>query len=127
MAKAWEFVKELPEGIYTKIEEAGMNLSGGQRQRLAIARSLYKDPKILIFDEATSALDAKSERAIIQTIKQLAKDRIVLIVSHNIPAITDAHKIVVMQKGKKVCEGRHEKLMESCPHYIELYRKNQYN
>ncbi len=127
LAKAWEFVQKLPKGIHTKIEEAGMNLSGGQRQRLAIARALYKDPKILIFDEATSALDAKSERAIMETIKQLTKERIILVVSHNLPAITEAHKIIVMQQGKKVCEGRHERLMESCPHYIELYRKNEYN
>ena len=123
-AEAYAFVSKLPEGIYTKLEEAGMNLSGGQRQRLAIARALYKDPKILILDEATSALDKKSEQAILETIKKLAKNRIVIMISHNIRSITFADDIVVMHEGKKVCEGRHEKLMKECPHYRELYNKN---
>ncbi len=124
MARAWEFVSRLPRGIHTPIEESGLNLSGGQRQRLAIARALYKDPKILIFDEATSALDTKSEAAIMETIHSLAKDRIVILVSHNLRAVTKADKIIVMQKGKKVCEGRHEDLIKDCPAYIELYNKS---
>ncbi len=123
-AEAYTFVSKLPEGIYTKLEEAGMNLSGGQRQRLAIARALYKDPKILILDEATSALDKKSEQAILETIQKLAKNRIVIMISHNIRSITFADDIIVMSEGKKVCEGRHAELMQECPHYRELYNKN---
>ncbi len=123
-AEAYDFVSTMPEGIHTKLEEAGMNLSGGQRQRLAIARALYKNPKILILDEATSALDKKSEQAILETIKKLAKNRIVIMISHNIRSITFADDIVVMSEGQKVCEGTHTQLMEHCPHYRELYNKN---
>ncbi len=123
-AEAYDFVSKMPEGIHTKLEEAGMNLSGGQRQRLAIARALYKDPKILILDEATSALDKKSEQAILETIKKLAKSRIVIMISHNIRSITFADDIIVMSEGQKVCEGHHKELMQECPHYRELYNKN---
>ena len=123
-AEAYDFVSTMPEGIHTKLEEAGMNLSGGQRQRLAIARALYKNPKILILDEATSALDKRSEQAILETIKKLAKNRIVIMISHNIRSITFADDIVVMSEGQKVCEGTHAWLMEHCPHYRELYNKN---
>ena len=122
-AGAYEFVKNLPNGIYTKLTEAGMNLSGGQRQRIAIARALYKDPKILLFDEATSALDTKSEEQILKTIKNLAKDRIVLLISHNISSITFAHNIIVLSHGKLICQGRHEELLQTCPHYKELYKE----
>ncbi|SMC09887.1 ABC transporter ATP-binding protein [Nitratiruptor tergarcus] len=123
-AKAYDFVETLPQGIHTKLTEAAMNLSGGQRQRLAIARALYKDPKILIFDEATSALDKRSEAQILQTIKELAQGRIILLISHNIRSITFADKIVVMQNGKKVCEGDHADLLATCSIYKELYNKN---
>lgn len=123
-AHAYEFVQKLPHGIHTKIDEAGMNLSGGQRQRIAIARALYKNPSIIIFDEATSALDKHSEVAILDTIKELKKDRIIILISHNIRSITFADKIVVMQEGEKVCEGSHEKLLGSCEVYENLYKKN---
>ncbi|BCD62478.1 ATP-binding cassette, subfamily B, bacterial MsbA [Nitratiruptor sp. YY08-26] len=123
-AKAYDFVHALPQGIHTKLTEAAMNLSGGQRQRLAIARALYKDPKILIFDEATSALDKRSEAQILQTIKELAQGRIILLISHNIRSITFANNIVVLQNGKKVCEGDHANLLATCSIYKELYNKN---
>ncbi len=122
-AGAYEFVQSLPDGIYTKLQEAGMNLSGGQRQRIAIARALYKDPKILLFDEATSALDSKSEEQILETIKNLAKNRIVLLISHNISSITFANNIVVLSHGELVCQGAHEELLQSCEHYKELYKE----
>ncbi len=122
-AGAYEFVQSLPDGIYTKLQEAGMNLSGGQRQRIAIARALYKDPKILLFDEATSALDSKSEEQILETIKNLAKNRIVLLISHNISSITFADNIVVLSHGELVCQGAHEELLQSCEHYKELYKE----
>ncbi len=123
-AGAYGFVKELPEGIYTKLSEAAMNLSGGQRQRIAIARALYKEPQILIFDEATSALDKKSEAQIMETIRKIAQDRIILLISHNIRSITFADNIVVLQRGKRVCEGTHPQLLANCPLYKELYNKN---
>ncbi len=123
-ANAYDFVQALPQGIHTTLSEAGMNLSGGQRQRLAIARALYKDAKVLIFDEATSALDKKSEREILQTIQNIAKDKIVILISHHIRSITFADKIVVLDEGEKVCEGKHEELIRNCPSYIDLYQKS---
>ena len=124
MANAYDFVKNLPEGIHTSLQEAGMNLSGGQRQRIAIARALYKNPSIIIFDEATSALDKKSESEIIETIKHIAQDKIILLISHNIRSITFADNIIVMKEGKKVCEGEHTELLHSCKSYIHLYNKS---
>ena len=124
MANAYDFVKNLPEGIHTPLQEAGMNLSGGQRQRIAIARALYKNPSIIIFDEATSALDKKSESDIIETIKHIAKDKIIILISHNIRSITFADNIIVMSGGKKVCEGEHANLLQSCKSYIHLYNKS---
>ena len=122
-AKAWEFVQTLPQGIHTTLSEAGANLSGGQRQRLAIARALYKDAKILIFDEATSALDKESEAAILQTIRQIAKDKIVLLISHNIQAITFADQILFLENGTIECQGSHEELLHTCPQYRQLFAK----
>jgi len=123
-ANAYEFVKKLPLGIHTPIKEAGMNLSGGQRQRLAIARALYKNAQILIFDEATSALDKKAEREILDTIKSLAQEKIVILISHHLPSVAFADNIIVLQKGKKVCEGEHEQLVQFCQTYIELYHRH---
>ncbi len=122
-ANAYEFVKSLPYGIETLLSESGANLSGGQRQRLAIARALYKDAKIIIFDEATSALDRKSEEEILKTLKRISKDKIVIIISHNLPSVTFADKILFMKNGKLICKGKHEKLMESCEEYRKLYDK----
>ncbi len=124
-ADAWNFVQNLPQGIYTKLSEAGANLSGGQRQRLAIARALYKNAKILIFDEATSALDKKSEMAILQTIRQITKDKIVLLISHNIGAITFADQILFLDRGKILCKGKHEELLQECPAYRQLFHKGK--
>jgi len=122
-ANAYDFVAALPQGIDTPLAEAGANLSGGQRQRLAIARALYKDAKILIFDEATSALDAKSEEQVLSTIRSVARDRIVILISHNLPAVTFAHQIILLQKGSILCKGRHGELMERCEAYRRLYNK----
>ncbi|MRJ01825.1 MAG: ATP-binding cassette domain-containing protein [Epsilonproteobacteria bacterium] len=122
-AEAWEFVSQLPEGIDTEIMEAGANLSGGQRQRLAIARAIYKDAHILIFDEATSALDRKSEAAILNTIRSLAKGRILLLISHNLPGITFADEIILLQKGRIVARGSHQELLESSSLYREFFER----
>jgi len=123
-AHAYEFVKKLPLGINTPLKEAGMNLSGGQRQRLAIARALYKNAQIFIFDEATSALDKKAEQEILETIKELAREKIVILISHNLKSVAFADNIIVLQKGKKVCEGEHDKLVRFCQTYIELYNRS---
>ncbi|WP_041354035.1 ABC transporter ATP-binding protein [Nitratiruptor sp. SB155-2] len=123
-ANAWEFVQNLPEGIHTKLDENGMNLSGGQRQRLAIARALYKNPSIMIFDEATSALDPVSEQQIFQTIQKISKNRIVILISHNVRSLTFCDTIVVMKDGKSVCDGSPESL-QTCSEYQRLLVKSE--
>ncbi len=119
-ANAWEFIRDFPNGIDTKINEFGTNLSGGQRQRIAIARAIYKNPKILIFDEATSALDTKSEQKITDALEAISKDRITFIIAHRLKTIESADKIVVLKSGKIVCEGRKSELLKHCDEFIKL-------
>ncbi|WP_200764049.1 ABC transporter ATP-binding protein [Nitrosophilus alvini] len=121
-AYAWEFVKELPEGIHTLLSEGGANLSGGQKQRIALARAFYKDPEILILDEATSALDNRSERFIKEAIFEFSKEKITFIVAHRLSTIEDADKIIVLKEGQKVCEGKHKELLEKCDVYQNLQK-----
>ncbi|MGI7437243.1 ABC transporter ATP-binding protein [Campylobacter coli] len=118
LANAYEFVQEMG-GIYAEIKEHGKNLSGGQKQRIAIARALYKNPDLLIFDEATSALDNESEKAIIEIIENLKKDRLVLMIAHRLSTIENADKIAVIDQGQMIAIGSNEELLQSC----ELYQK----
>jgi len=119
-ANAWEFVKSMESGIYTPINEFGSNLSGGQRQRLAIARAIYKESDIFIFDEATSALDNKSEKAIIDAIDNISKDKITFVIAHRLNTIEHANKIILLKEGKIVCKGNKTKLFEKCEEFIAL-------
>ena len=119
-ANAWEFVSNLENGIHTVINEFGTNLSGGQRQRIAIARAIYKEPDIFIFDEATSALDNESEKAIIEAIKNISKDKITFVIAHRLNTIEDADKIILLKDGKIVCKGNKKKLFEECEEFIAL-------
>jgi subfamily B ATP-binding cassette protein HlyB/CyaB len=122
IAGAHEFVLELPEGYDTIVEERGANLSGGQRQRLAIARALIGNPRILIFDEVSSALDYESERIIQQNMRQIAKDRTVLIVAHRLSALRMAERIVTIERGRLVEDGTHEDLIKRGGRYAALFR-----
>lgn len=97
---AWDFVKNLKDGIYTKLDEYGSNLSGGQRQRIAIARAIYKNPQILIFDEATSALDEATEDSIKKTIDLIRKDKIIILIAHRPSTIELATKVVEISDGE---------------------------
>lgn len=99
-AHAWDFVQEMPQGIHTILEEFGTNLSGGQRQRIAIARAIYKNPEVLILDEATSALDSQTEQAIKESIENLRKDKIIIIVAHRPTTIELADEVIHLQSGK---------------------------
>lgn len=120
-AHAYDFVSEMSEGIYTKLDEFGNNLSGGQRQRVAIARALYKKPQILILDEATSALDNESESIISEVINEVSEDIITFIIAHRLSTIKDCHKIAVFKKGEIVCMGSEKELMTSCKEYQRLH------
>jgi ATP-binding cassette, subfamily B, bacterial HlyB/CyaB len=111
LAGAHEFISELPEGYDTLVGEQGGSLSGGQRQRVAIARALFTNPRILIFDEATSALDYESEAIIQRNMAHICRDRTVLIIAHRLSAVRNAHRIIVMDKGRIVESGPHEALV----------------
>lgn len=120
LANAYSFVSNLSEGIYTVLDEFGVNLSGGQRQRIAIARALYKNPQILIFDEATSALDNESEKEITKAIEDLSKDKIIFVIAHRLSTVKNADKIAVLDKGKIVGFGNDESLENECLVYKKL-------
>jgi len=120
-ASAWEFIKELADGVETMIGENGTRLSGGQRQRLAIARALFKNSPILILDEATSALDNESERNIQSELEVLMQDRTTLIVAHRLSTIEKADRIVVMDNGRIVEQGSHKELMDKQSYYYQLH------
>lgn len=119
-ANAYEFIKELPEGIYTHLNESGTNLSGGQRQRIAIARAIYSNPKILIMDEATSALDSKSEQKITEAIENLIKDKITFVIAHRLSTVQKADKIAVLKHGKVSAIGNDKELKASSEEYLKL-------
>ncbi len=120
LAHAYEFVSNLENGIDTVLDEFGANLSGGQRQRIAIARALYKDPKILILDEATSALDNKSESVITEILHEISKDKITFVIAHRFSTIKNADRIAVFKAGKIVCINSEDELLKSCDEYKRL-------
>ncbi|MEY2633072.1 MAG: hypothetical protein RIR00_1726 [Pseudomonadota bacterium] len=123
LAGAHEFIAELPEGYDTLVGEHGSTLSGGQRQRIAIARALITNPRILIFDEATSALDYESERVIQRNMQAICQGRTVLIIAHRLSAVRDAHRIVVMERGRIVEIGSHAELLQRPDgQYARLHR-----
>ncbi len=111
IANAYEFVKELPNGIHTNIGDSGNKLSGGQKQRLSIARAVLKNPPIMILDEATSALDTESEKFVQVALENMMQNRTSIVIAHRLSTIQKANKIIVMQKGRIVEQGTHEELI----------------
>lgn len=117
-----EYIESLPKKYDTVLGEGGVNLSGGQKQRLAIARTLAKKSKIVLFDEATSALDNNSQEFIKKSIDNLVKDHTVVIVAHRLSTIIDADIIYVIDDGKVIASGTHKALLKSCDYYKNLYK-----
>lgn len=111
IANAYEFVKNLPNGIHTNIGDSGNKLSGGQKQRLSIARAVLKNPPIMILDEATSALDTESEKFVQVALENMMQNRTSIVIAHRLSTIQKADVIVVMKKGKIVEQGTHEELI----------------
>lgn len=111
IANAFDFVKELPLGIYTSIGDSGNKLSGGQKQRLSIARAVLKNPPIMILDEATSALDTESEKFVQVALENMMQNRTSIVIAHRLSTIQKADKIIVMQKGEIVEQGNHDELI----------------
>jgi len=111
-ANAHNFIMELPKEYDTIIGERGLKVSGGQRQRLSIARAILKNPKIMIFDEATSALDNESELLVQEAIERMMVNRTTFVIAHRLSTIRNATRILVLEKGKIIQEGKHEELIK---------------
>ena len=120
VANAWEFVKDLPNGIETNIGDSGNKLSGGQKQRLSIARAVLKNPPIMILDEATSALDTESETLVQVALENMMKNRTSIVIAHRLSTIQNADEIIVMQKGKIIEQGKHDDLLAKKGMYKKL-------
>ncbi|PJJ06933.1 ABC-type multidrug transport system fused ATPase/permease subunit [Flavobacterium sp. 1] len=120
IANAYEFVQDLPLGIYTNIGDSGNKLSGGQKQRLSIARAVLKNPPIMILDEATSALDTESEKFVQVALENMMQNRTSIVIAHRLSTIQKADLIVVMKKGKIVEQGKHEELIAMNGAYNKL-------
>ncbi len=121
LANAWEFVSQMPGGIFSKIGDRGRKLSGGQKQRLSIARALLKNPKILILDEATSALDSHSEKLVQEALDRLMSNRTTFVIAHRLSTIMHASQILVMEHGQIKEVGQHSELLLQGGLYSKLY------
>ena len=122
-AKIHDFVMSLPEGYDTQVGERGLKLSGGEKQRVGIARTLLKNPPILLLDEATSALDTETERDIQMSLKAMGVGRTVITIAHRLSTIADADRIVVLQDGEVIEEGRHDALLTKGGKYASMWAR----
>jgi len=126
-ARIHDFIAALPQGYDTQVGERGLKLSGGEKQRVAIARTLLKDPPVLIFDEATSALDSANERAIQAELRAVAAGKTTLVIAHRLSTVVDAHEILVMDAGRIVERGTHTALLAACGRYAAMWALQQNN
>lgn len=120
-----DFVQSLPDGYDTLVGERGLKLSGGEKQRVAIARTLLKNPPVLIFDEATSALDSRTEQAIQQELTEIAASRTALVIAHRLSTVVDADSILVLDAGRVLEQGTHQELLALGGRYAEMWRLQQ--
>jgi ATP-binding cassette, subfamily B, heavy metal transporter len=123
LAQVHDFVLRLPEGYRTMVGERGLKLSGGEKQRVAIARTILKDPRILILDEATSALDTRTEQEIQAALRQVSADRTTLVIAHRLSTVVEADEIIVLQDGEIAERGTHGTLIAADGLYAEMWRR----
>jgi ATP-binding cassette subfamily B protein len=115
------FIESLPDGYATLVGERGLKLSGGEKQRVAIARTLLKNPAILVFDEATSALDSRTERVIQEELENISRSRTTLVIAHRLSTIVNADQILVMDHGRIVERGSHAELLARGGAYAAMW------
>ncbi|SDB68858.1 ABCB family ABC transporter ATP-binding protein/permease [Belnapia rosea] len=123
LAQVHDFVTRLPEGYRTMVGERGLKLSGGEKQRVAIARTILKDPRILVLDEATSALDTRTEQEIQTALREISADRTTLVIAHRLSTVVEADEIIVLQDGRIVERGNHAALTALDGLYAEMWRR----
>jgi ATP-binding cassette, subfamily B, heavy metal transporter len=124
-ARIHDFIASTPKGYQTSVGERGLKLSGGEKQRVAIARTLLKDPPILVFDEATSALDSANERAIQSELANVAQNKTTLVIAHRLSTVVDAHEILVMDAGQIIERGNHAELLALQGRYASMWALQQ--
>jgi ATP-binding cassette subfamily B protein len=124
-ASIHDFIESLPDGYKTMVGERGLKLSGGEKQRVAIARTLLKNPAILIFDEATSALDSKAEQAIQAQLKEISRTRTTMVIAHRLSTVADAQQIIVLDHGRIVERGTHQSLLAADGLYAQMWERQQ--
>ena len=125
LARIHDFIAATPDGYETMVGERGLKLSGGEKQRVAIARTILKDPPILLFDEATSALDTETEQAIQQNLRELAQGKTALVIAHRLSTVVDADEILVLEAGVIVERGRHRELVARGGVYAAMWARQQ--
>ena len=125
IARIDDFIASLPDGYATVVGERGLKLSGGEKQRVAIARTILKEPRILIFDEATSALDSQTEKAIQASLREVSSGRTTLIIAHRLSTVVDADEIIVLGEGRVIERGRHSELLAAGGSYATLWAHQQ--
>ena len=125
LAQVHDFVMSLPDGYNARVGERGLKLSGGEKQRVAIARTILKGPKILLFDEATSALDTHTEREIQKALEQVSANRTTLVIAHRLSTVVNADEIIVLDNGVIVERGRHDALLAQNGMYADLWQRQQ--
>ena len=125
LASIHDFIMATPDGFDTVVGERGLKISGGEKQRVAIARTILKNPKILVFDEATSALDSRTEKDIQRSLRDVSRNRTTITIAHRLSTVIHADEIVVLDKGAIVERGRHEELLAMDGHYAAMWRRQQ--
>jgi len=122
LAHIHDFIVSLPDGYATKVGERGLKLSGGEKQRVAIARTILKNPSIMVFDEATSALDTQTEREIQAHLREVSRDHTTLIIAHRLSTVVDADEIIVLEVGEIIERGSHEQLLAQQGSYANMWQ-----